>query len=86
MPLLEETAHVMVAPVKAGVVQPAGVCPLPPGLHVLHTYTRLKMGSNKVSVIMHNMSDSPIFLKKGVQLAHTLCQPHQYPQPNSCWR
>ena len=68
--LLGETAHVMVVPLKAGTVQPAGACPLPPGLNVLHVYTRLKMGSNKVSVIVHNMSDNPIFLKKGVQVAH----------------
>ena len=64
--LLGETAHVMVVPLKAGTVQPAGACPLPPGFHVLHVCTRLKMGSNKVSVIVCNMSDSPIFLKKGV--------------------
>ena len=70
MPLLGETTDVMIAPLKAGVVQPAGAHPLPPGLHMLHMYTRLKMGSNKVSVIMHNMSDSPIFLKKVVQVAH----------------
>ena len=67
--LLGETAHVMAAPLKAGVVQSAGVHPLPLGLHVLHAYTRLKMGSNKVSVIVHNMSASPIFLKKGMQVA-----------------
>ena len=60
----------MVTLLKAGRVQPAGAHALPPCLHVLHVYTRLKMGSNKVSVIMHNMSDSPLFLKKGVQLAH----------------
>ena len=59
-PLLRETAHVMVAPLKAGAVQPTGVRPLPPGLQMLHAYTRLKMGSNNVSVIMCNMSDSPI--------------------------
>ena len=69
-PLLQETAHVMVAPLKAGMVWPAGACPLPPGLHVLHVYIRLKMGSNKVSVIVRNMSGSPIFLKKGVQVAY----------------
>ena len=67
--LLGETAHVMVTPLKVGTVQPAGAHPLPPGLHVLHVYTRLKMGGNKVSVIVCNMSDSLIFLKKGVQVA-----------------
>ena len=39
---------------------------LPPGLHILHAYTRLKNGSSKVSLVVRNMSDSHIFLKKGV--------------------
>ena len=56
----------MVEPLKAGEAQWSGAWPLPPDLHVLHTYTRLKMGSNKVSVVVQNMSDSPIYLKKGV--------------------
>ena len=43
--------------------------PLPPGLYVLHSYTRLKMSSSKVSVVVRNMSESVIFLKKGVQVA-----------------
>ena len=40
-----------------------------PRLHVLHLYTRLKMSSSKVSMMVRNMSESPIFLKKGVQVA-----------------
>ena len=28
------------------------------------------MGSNKVSVVVQSMSDSPIYLKKDVQIAH----------------
>ena len=40
-----------------------------PGLHVLHTYTSLKMSSSKVSMVVRNMFESPIFLKKGVQMA-----------------
>ena len=59
----------MVMPLKAGESQPGGAWPLPPGLHVLHAYTRLKMSSNKVSVVVRNMSDCPIFLKKGIQVA-----------------
>ena len=43
MPLLGESAHVMVTSLRAG-----GAQPLPPGLHVLHMYTRLKMGRNIV--------------------------------------
>ena len=66
--MLGESAHVMIAPLKAGEAQQNGTWPLPPGLHVLHVYTRLKMGSNKVSVVAWNMSDSPIYLKKGMQI------------------
>ena len=58
----------MVMPLKAGESQPSWVQPLPPGLHVLHAYTRLKMSSSKVSVVVRNMSDCPIFLKKGIQV------------------
>ena len=47
-PPLEESAHVMVTPLKAGESQPAGVQPLSLGLHVLHTYTRLELSSSKV--------------------------------------
>ena len=43
--------------------------PLLPGLHVLHTHTQLKMSSSKVSIVVRNMLDSPIFLKKGVRVA-----------------
>ena len=62
-PLLGESAHVMVMPLKAGKAQQGGTWPLPPGLHVLHMYTLLKMGSNTVSIVVRNMSDSPIYLK-----------------------
>ena len=68
-PLLGESTQVMVAPMKAGEAQQSGTRPLPPGLHVFHIYMRLKMGSNKVSVVVWNMSDSPIYLKKGMQIA-----------------
>ena len=60
----------MIMPLRACETQPDGVQPLLPGLHVLHAYTRLKMSSSKVSVIERNMSDSPIFLKTGVRVAH----------------
>ena len=48
--------------------QPQEVKPLPPGLHVLHAYTCLKNGSSKVSLMVRNISDSHIFLKKGVPM------------------
>ena len=68
-PLLGESAHVMVTPLKAGKAQPDGAWPLPPGLHVLHAYTQLKMSSSKVSIVVRNISDSPIYLKKWVHMA-----------------
>ena len=68
-PLIGESAHVMVMPLKADEAQPGRAWPLPPDLHVVHAYTWLKMSSHKVSVVVRNMSDSPIYLKKGVQVA-----------------
>ena len=68
-PLLGETAHVMLMPLKSGDTQPRGARPLPPGLHILHAFTHLKNGSGKVSVVVRNMSDSHIYLKKGAQVA-----------------
>ena len=37
--------------------------------HVLHVYTHLKNGSGKVSLVVGNVSDSHIFLKKEVPVA-----------------
>ena len=71
-PLMGGSAHVMVIPLMAGETQPGWAQPLPPGLHVLHAYTRLKMSSSKVSMVVRNMSKSSIFLKKGVQVARVV--------------
>ena len=67
-PLLRDTSHVMITPLRAE-GRPRESKPLPPGLYVLHAYTRLKNGSGKVSLVVRNMSDSHIFLKKGVPVA-----------------
>ena len=69
-PLLRETALTMVCPIRVGETQLTGMCPLHSGLHVLHTLTRCKMGSSKVSVVVCNMLDSPIYLKKGMRITH----------------
>ena len=69
--LLGDTAHIMITPLKAE-GQPQEARLLPPGLHVLHAYTRLKNGSGKVSLIVRNVSDSYIFLKKGVPVARVV--------------
>ena len=65
-------AHVMIMPLKAGEDQSQEARPLPLGLHNLHTYTCLKNGSGRVSLVVMNMSDSHIFLKKGVLVAHVM--------------
>ena len=64
-PLLGYTSYVMITPLRVE-GQPQGTKLLPLGLHVLHTYTHLKNGSGRVSLVVRNVSDSHIFLKKGV--------------------
>ena len=71
-PFLGDTTHVMITPLKAGEGQPQEARPLPPGLHVLHAYMHVKNGSNRVSLVVRNMSDSHIFLKKGVPVVHVV--------------
>ena len=71
-PLLGDTAHIMVMPLKVGEGQLRDSRPLPLGLHVLHAYMCLKNGSSKVSLVVRNMSDSHIFLKKGVPVAQVM--------------
>ena len=64
--------HVMIMPLKVGEGQLWEARPLPPGLHVLHMYMHLKNGSGRVSLMVRNMSNSHIFLKKGVLVAHVM--------------
>ena len=70
-PLLGDTSHVMITLLRAE-GQPRETKLLPPGLHILHAYTCLKNGSGKVSLVVRNMSDSHIFLKKGVPVAQVM--------------
>ena len=65
-PLVGESAHMMIMPLRESETQLDGAWPLLPGLHILHTYTWIKMSSSKVSINVRNMSDNPIFLTKGV--------------------
>ena len=65
-------AHVMIMPLKAGEDQSQEARPLPLGLHVLHVYMCLKNGSSRVSLMVRNMSNSHIFLKKGVLMVHVM--------------
>ena len=70
-PLLRDTSHMMITPLRVKGL-PWESKPLPPGLHILHAYTRLKNGSRKVSLVVRNMSDSHIFLRKGVPVAQVM--------------
>ena len=60
----------MVAPIRCVEVVQGKAHSLPPGLQVLHGYTMLTAGSKQVSIVVRNMMDSAIFLKKGVHVAH----------------
>ena len=62
----------MITLLKVGEGQLLEARPLSLGLHVLHAYTCLKNGSDKVSLVVRNMSDSHIFLKKGVLVAQVV--------------
>ena len=70
-PLLRDTSHMMMTPLRVE-GQPQKSKPLPLGLHVLHVYTCLKNGSSKVSLVVRNISDSHIFLKKGVPVVQVV--------------
>ena len=70
-PLLRSTSYVMITPLKVE-GQLWETKPLPLGLHILHAYTRLKNGSGRVSLVVRNVSDSQIFLKKGMPVARVV--------------
>ena len=70
-PLLRDTSYVMITPLRVE-GQPWESKPLPPGLHILHAYTCLKNGSGKVSLVVRNVSDSHIFLRKGVPVVQVV--------------
>ena len=72
-PLLGYTSYVMITLLKAeGRPREWETKLLPLGLHVLHAYTHLKKGSGRVSLVVRNVSDSHIFLKKGVPVAQVV--------------
>ena len=70
-PLLGSTSYVMITPLKAE-GQQRETKPLRLGLHVLHAYTHLKNDSGRVSLVVKNVSDSQIFLKKGMLVARVV--------------
>ena len=70
-PLLGSTSYVMIIPLKVEGRQ-RETKPLPLGLYILHAYTRLKNSSGRVSLVVRNVSDSQIFLKKGVPVVQVV--------------
>ena len=70
-PLLGSTLYVMITPLRAEGRQ-RKTKPLPLGLHIPHAYTCLKNGSRRVSLVVRNVSDSQIFLKKGLPVVQVV--------------
>ena len=65
-------AHVMVVPIRHAEVKSGRAHQLPPGLQVLHVYTKLTAGSKQVLIVVWNMTDNTIFLKKGTHVVHVV--------------
>ena len=70
-PLLRYTSFIMITPLRVE-GRPWETKPLPLELHILHACTRLKNSSRRVSLVVRKVSDSHIFLKKGVLVAQVL--------------
>ena len=67
-----QDTHVMVTPIGCAELKRDGGCQLPPGIQVLHVYTTLTADSKQISIVVRNVTDQAIFLKKGVQVAHVV--------------
>ena len=70
-PLLGDTSYMMITLLRVE-DQPQESKPLPPGLHVLHAYTHLKNSSGRESLVVRNVSDNHIYLKKGVPVVQVV--------------
>ena len=62
--------HVMVTPIGCSEAEQGRECQIPPGLQVLYAYTTLPAGNKQVSIVVWNMTENAIFLKKNMQMAH----------------
>ena len=62
----------MVTPLGCTESKQDGGRQLPPGLQVLHVYTTLTAGCKQISIVVRNMTEQAIFLKKGVRVAHVV--------------
>ena len=58
--------HVMVTPIGQAELKQDRGPQLLPGLQVLHTYTTLMAGCKQISIVVRNMTNKAIFLKKGM--------------------
>ena len=57
--------HVMVTPVGQVELKQDRGRQLPPRLQVLHTYTTIMAGCKQISIVVQNMTDQAIFLRRG---------------------
>ena len=75
--------HIMVKPIGRAELKQDRGCQLPPGLQVLHTYTTMTAGHKQIPIVVRNMTDQAIFLKKGTRVVHvvsaTLAPPEETP-------
>ena len=62
-------AHVMITPMRYSRVKKGQAHLLPLGLQVLHAYFTLTGGNHNISIVVRNMSDCAILLKKGTTVA-----------------
>ena len=65
-------AHIMVTPLGCAESKRDGGHQLPLGLQVFHVYTTLTAGCKQISIVVRNMTEQAIFLKKGVRVAHVV--------------
>ena len=64
--------HVMVTPIGHAELKQDRVRQLPPGLQVLHMYTTMTAGRKQILIVVQNMTDQAIFLKKGARVVHVV--------------
>ena len=64
--------HVMVTPVGRVELKQDRGCQLPPRLQVLHTYMTITADCKQIPIVVWNMTDQAIFLKRGTRMAHVV--------------
>ena len=64
--------HIMVTPIGRAEVKQDGGHQLPPVLQVLHTYTTMTAGHKQISIVVQNMTDQAISLKKGTRVVYVV--------------